>query len=341
MVKMNTKVAIFSDLHLGIYGNSQDWHKIALDWADWIVGELNEKDIKDIFFLGDFFHNRSEISVQTVHVASELIKKFKDFNMFMIIGNHDAYYKNRADIHSLGLLKGHDNITIIDENFELDMCYKKLLFVPWNSPIPEKKYDYIFGHFEIQSFKMNDYKVCDHGLQAMDFLSWKTENVFSGHFHLRSTKKYNEGKIHYVGSTFGQDFNDVGNIKGYHILNLEDDTLEFFENTVSPKFERVYLSQIKSVTEDDIRGNIVKFIIDKELEDEKLEKLKTYLLKFGPHQLTTEYNVNTKTIGEVDNVDSVDTLEMINEFVDQLKLEEDQQVRVLKKIKELYDNNKQ
>lgn len=335
-----SKIAIFSDLHLGIYGNSQDWHQIALDWADWIVGELKKKKIKDIFFLGDFFHNRSEISVQTVHVASELISKFKDFNMFMIVGNHDAYYKNRADIHSLGLLKGHDNITIIDDNLEIEAFYKKILFVPWNSDIPEKKYDYIFGHFEIQSFKMNDYKVCDHGHQAMDFLSWKTENVFSGHFHLRSTKKYNEGTIHYVGSTFGQDFNDVGNVTGYHILNLEDDSLEFFENTVSPKFERVYLSQIKKIKEDDVKGNIVKFIIDKELEDDKIDKLKIYLSKFNPHQLTTEYNVNTKTIGEVDNVDSVDTMEMVDEFVDQLKLEEDQQTRVLKITRELYEKNK-
>jgi DNA repair exonuclease SbcCD nuclease subunit len=335
------KTAIFSDLHLGIYGNSQEWHKIALNWADWIVGELTKKKITDILFLGDFFHNRSEISVQTVHVASELIKKFSKFNMFMIVGNHDAYYKNRADIHSLGLLKGHDNITIIDENLEMEVFGKNIILVPWNSDIPDKKYDYIFGHFEIQSFKMNNYKVCDHGLQPMDFLGWKTDKVFSGHFHLRSTKKYNEGTIHYVGSTFGQDFNDVGNVVGYHVLDFEDDSLEFFENTVSPKFERVYLSQIKSVTEEDVKGNIVKFIIDKELEDDKIDKLKIYLSKFQPFQLTTEYNVNTKTIGEVESVDSVDTMEMINEFVDQLKLEEDQQQRVTKITKELYEKNKE
>ena len=75
------KVAIFSDLHLGLYGNSTEWHEIALKWADWITADLKKKKIVDIFFLGDFFHNRSEISVQTIHVASELVAKFKNFNM--------------------------------------------------------------------------------------------------------------------------------------------------------------------------------------------------------------------------------------------------------------------
>jgi predicted MPP superfamily phosphohydrolase len=114
------KIALFSDLHLGLYGNSTEWHEIALKWADWIVADLKKKKITDIFFLGDFFHNRSEISVQTIHVASELIAKFKDFNLFMVIGNHDAFYKNRSDVHSLGFLKGHDNITIIDQNLEVN-----------------------------------------------------------------------------------------------------------------------------------------------------------------------------------------------------------------------------
>jgi metallophosphoesterase superfamily enzyme len=83
MIK-KSKVAIFSDLHLGIYGNSTDWHDIALKWAGWIASDLKKKKIKDIFFLGDFFHNRSEISVQTVHVASLILEKLKDFNIFMI-----------------------------------------------------------------------------------------------------------------------------------------------------------------------------------------------------------------------------------------------------------------
>jgi DNA repair exonuclease SbcCD nuclease subunit len=334
------KVAIFSDLHLGLYGNSTEWHDVALKWADWITTDLKKKKISDIFFLGDFFHNRSEISVQTIHVASELITKFKDFNMFMVIGNHDAYYKNRADVHSLGFLKGHDNITIIDQNLEVDAFGKKLLFVPWNHELPNGKFDHIFGHFEIQTFQMNNYKVCDHGFQVMDFLASRTTNVWSGHFHTKSIKKYNEGMIRYIGNTFHHDFNDSGDDKGYHILNLEDDSVEFVKNTVSPEFIKIPLTKIKDYSMEDVEGNIIKLIIDKDVDDDKVEKFKVYLSNFSPFRLTTEYNVATKTIGDVEQVDSIDIVGMFYEFYEQLNLDDEQLRRVKKINDELYEKCK-
>jgi DNA repair exonuclease SbcCD nuclease subunit len=334
------KVAIFSDLHLGLYGNSTEWHEIALKWADWIISDLKKKKISDIFFLGDFFHNRSEISVQTIHAASELIAKFKNFNMFMVIGNHDAYYKNRADVHSLGFLKGHDNITIIDQNLEFDAFGKKLLFVPWNHDLPEGKFDHIFGHFEIQTFQMNNYKVCDHGFQVMDFLASRTTNVWSGHFHTKSIKKYNEGTIRYIGNTFHHDFNDCGDAKGYHILNLEDDSVEFVRNTVSPEFIKIPLTKIKDYSKEDVEGNIIKLIIDKDIDDDKVEKFKIYLSNFAPFRLTTEYNVVTKTIGDVEQVDSIDIVGMFDEFYEQLNLEAGQFERVKKINDDLYEKCK-
>lgn len=339
VVLKKSKVAIFSDLHLGLYGNSPEWHSVALKWADWMVQELTKKKIKDVFFLGDFFHNRSEISVQTVHVASEIIQKFKDFNLLMIVGNHDAYYKNRSDVHSLGLLKGHDNITVVDQTMEIEAFDKTLAFVPWNAEFPSKSYDYVFGHFEIISFKMNNFKVCDHGFNVEDILK-STNTVFSGHFHHRNSKKYNEGMIHYVGNTFSMDFSDVGNSKGYHILNIETGDLEFFENKVSPQFKKVLLSEIGTMKEADVQGNIIKLIVDKELEDDKLEKFKAYLNKFSPHQLNVEYNVVSKSKGEVEEIDSINLEEIFEEFIEQLKLDEDKQERVKLLIENLYETYK-
>ena len=335
-----SKVAIFSDLHLGLHNNSEDWHKIALTWADWIVVELADKKIKDIFFLGDFFDNRSEISVQTLHVASEIFNKFKDFNMLCVIGNHDAFYKNRSDIHSMGLASGYPNITIIDHNLEFEDYSKKFSFVPWNNELPDGKYDYIFGHFEIVSFKMNNFKVCDRGLYPIDFLASKTDRVFSGHFHRRSTKKYNEGEIHYVGNTFPMDFADVDNAKGYHILDVETGELEFFENIVSPKFKKFNLSKIRSITGDDVKNNFVKMVVDLEIDDKKLDKFKAYLGKFSPYRLIIEHNVVKSTLDNVEEIDSINIPDMFDEFTKELKLKNDQNSRVDKIIKDLYERNK-
>jgi DNA repair exonuclease SbcCD nuclease subunit len=334
-----SKVAIFSDLHLGIYGNSTDWHDIALKWADWIVADLKKKKIKDIFFLGDFFHNRSEISVQTVHVASLIIEKLKDFNILMIIGNHDSYYKNRSDVHSLGLLKGHGNLTIIDKPLTFEAYEKSFAFIPWEGDISNVSVDYLFGHFEIESFKMNNFKVCDHGLSPAQLVS-NNGMVFSGHFHNRHSKKYKEGSIHYVGNTFPMDFSDVGNDRGYHILDVESGDLEFFVNPVSPKFKRIILSKIDDVCVDDIQGNIVKLIIDKDVSDDKLEKFKAYLSKLSPYQLTTEFNVTSKSIDNVEQVDSIDLTEMFEEFQEQLKLDAEKNLRVKSIIHTLYERNK-
>lgn len=334
-----SKVAIFSDLHLGLYGNSPDWHAVALEWADWIVSELKSKKIKDIFFLGDFFHNRSEISVQTVHVASELIEKFKDFNMLMIVGNHDAYYKNRADVHSLGLLKGHDNITIIDKTLTFTYNDKTFGFIPWNIDCADVSVDYLFGHFEIQSFNMNNFKVCDHGLSPVDLIS-KNGMVFSGHFHKRHFKKYSQGTIHYVGNTFHHDFNDVGNDRGYHILDIETGDLKFYKNEISPEFKKMLISKIADYTADDFKKNVIKLIVDDEIEGEEVEKIKAKVNSYKPFQLHTEYNVISKKVGEVEELDSFELKEMMDEFVVELKLEDDKNDRVSKIMTDLYEKNK-
>lgn len=339
-----SKVAIFSDLHLGIYGNSELWHDVALKWADWIVKDLKKRKIKDIFFLGDFFHNRSEISVQTIHVASLILEKLKEFNIVMIVGNHDAFYKNRADVHSLGLISGHDNVTIVDSLTEVEAFDKKILFVPWNTEIPDEKYDIILGHFEIQNFKMNNFKVCDHGLMASELLK-KTGFVFSGHFHNRNIKTYDEGRILYVGNTFPMDFSDVGNEKGYHTLELEDFnyqsyTLDFIPNTVSPKFKKILLSKIKDYTKEDFANNTVKLIVDIDATEKEVENAQAFISKYSPFQFNTEYNTTSKSVDDVEEIDSIDLLESMEEFIGTLKLEKKKEKRIELLIKNLYEKNK-
>lgn len=336
----NSKVAIFSDLHLGIYGNSELWHSVALNWSEWIVNDLVKRGITDIFFLGDFFHNRTEISVQTIHVASQILNNFSDFNMIMIVGNHDAYYKTRSDVHSLALLNGHKNLTIVDKKLTINQFGKTLLFVPWNSELPDDKFDYIFGHFEIQNFKMNNFKVCDHGLSASDFLESRTSNVFSGHFHNRNSKKYNNGQIYYVGNTFPMDFADYENVKGYYILNLNDNSLDFIENKISPRYKKLFLSKFREYTPDDIKNNIVKLIVDVEANDKQLEKIQSYISKFKPFQFNTEYNTVTKTIKDVENIESIEIFDSIEEFIKELKLDSDKHKRIDNILKDLYERNK-
>ena len=42
------RVAIFSDLHLGVHTNSSEWHNYAVEWANWFKDECKRNNIKDI-----------------------------------------------------------------------------------------------------------------------------------------------------------------------------------------------------------------------------------------------------------------------------------------------------
>ena len=37
------RVAIFSDLHLGVHSNSSNWHNYAVEWAHWCKDECKGK----------------------------------------------------------------------------------------------------------------------------------------------------------------------------------------------------------------------------------------------------------------------------------------------------------
>ena len=77
-----SKICCISDIHLGVHQNNSSWHKILLDWAQWLNQQLEKNKIQDIMICGDLFHYRDEIAVNSLHVANEFfdamaIKQFK------------------------------------------------------------------------------------------------------------------------------------------------------------------------------------------------------------------------------------------------------------------------
>ena len=331
-----SKIAIFSDLHLGVHLDTSTWHQVALDWCDWFVVELKKQNIQDIFFLGDFYHHRSDISVATLHVASLILDKLSDFNIVMIVGNHDAYYKDRADINSLSILKNRKNLTVISEITTTKLFGNTFTFIPWGADITKlPKSNAIFGHLEIESFKMNGYKTCDHGFNTVDLLK-KADLVMSGHFHLRDERKYNNGTIIYVGNPFEMDFGDAGGSKGYYTLNLETLKYEFFENTLSPKHKKISLTDLtnaKSLTGTEINeivnGNFIKFVIDRKANGDIIDTLIQKFSVYKPLSFTTDY-IYTENNYNIDdkNYESsgVDMQATIEEFINVLEIDDKESI---------------
>ena len=161
------KVAVFTDLHLGIHQNSLFWHNVALKWADWFASELEARKVKDIIFMGDFFDHRDEVAVNTLHVGYQILDKLRDFNIIMIPGNHDSFYRDHATVNSLNIVQGWSNIRLLNETSQLMLGSRLATFVPWGGDLTEvskTRSDYIFGHLELNSFRMVGTKVCEKGL---------------------------------------------------------------------------------------------------------------------------------------------------------------------------------
>lgn len=325
------KYAVFSDLHLGVHQNSSSWHNIAMEWVNWFVADLKSKGIKDIIFTGDFFHSRSEISVNTIHVASQLLDKLNEFQVKMIPGNHDCYYKDKSEVHSLSILKGHENITIYD-TLELIHLYdgRTAAFCPWGIETEDiPKADIIFGHFEIESFKMNSYKLCETGHKASQLLE-KSNLVFTGHFHYREEREYKEGNIIYVGCPFELDFGDRDTTKGYYIIDTKDLTYSFIENPISPKHKKYTVTDLIKFYEENkeldsaLDKKFVKIVLDKYVNQDDLNVLTAKLASYKPLSLIIDPAVNFSFFSENTEKDQdlsgIDISKAVVEFVNMMDI---------------------
>jgi len=330
------RVCCVSDIHIGVHQNSAQWHQIILDWSKWLAVELREKDIKDIIISGDFFHYRDEIAVNTIHFVKEILDEWREFNIIILVGNHDAYYKDRSDVNSLTILEGWPNITIVPQLRSETIFGKKITFVPWGVEVNDiPKSDIIFGHFEIQTFKQNTFKVCTDGMTTKDMLK-KAPLTISGHFHLREERIYDDGRILYLGNPYQMDFGDVESVKGYYILDIPEMSYEFTENKISPQHKKISLSELVKIgdlTDDvknDFENNFVKFIIDMSISLDDVDKLLRKLTSLNPLNVNVDYaiNFNKYQIDENNRTDftGIDIKTAISEFISLLEIENKDEV---------------
>jgi DNA repair exonuclease SbcCD nuclease subunit len=338
------KIGVFTDIHIGLGQDSTIWHNNILQFANWVKELFLNKGINDIIIPGDIFHNRSEISVNTLDVAKEFFKILKEFRIIISTGNHDCYYKDRSDVNSVSMFGGWNNIVIVDkEPLLIKAGDKTISLIPWGTPtedIPGS--DICFGHFEINSFHMNSFKICDHGIESKSLLD-KSPFIISGHFHKREFRKYDKGEIAYIGSPYQQNFGDAGDERGVYILDIDNKELEFFENTLAPKHIKISLKALQEGSIDAtylkeiIPNNMVSFVIDKPLEPEKITLISSKLQNLNPKFYRVEYKVAGElgnNQGDNNDYTGVDILKSIEDFVGTLEVQH--KPEVINYLTELY-----
>jgi hypothetical protein len=109
----------------------------------------------------------------------------------------------------------------------------KFAFVPWINEENKKKFEKFLamtdaqtciGHFEFGGFEYAKGIKSDRGMGTKGFEVF--DAVYSGHYHLSSSKK----NITYIGTPYEMTFSDMGDEKGMWILDTKDGSIEHVVN---------------------------------------------------------------------------------------------------------------
>jgi DNA repair exonuclease SbcCD nuclease subunit len=324
------KVALITDTHFGVHGNSDVFLKSQLKFfKKEFVPYLKKHNITRIFHLGDFWDNRSTINIRLKNIIMELFdNELKDFKITMLIGNHDSYFKNNIETHSLKFLDKYPNVDVIEDIKLLSIANRKVLLVPWQCDEDQFKNriannnifcDVMLGHLPIMGFKLNNKRVNEHGLDT-EILFNNYNLVFSGHFHTRSNMQRAERKIEYIGNPYQLTFSDEGDERGFCILDLETLNYEFINNNTSLKFKTVVYPE--PLYKKDIRGNVIKLEVnyDQEFSEEEIEKYIDTCEGFKPAILPITIDRKSNIQGTSEDYKAVDLLELIDEYLDEIKM---------------------
>ncbi len=318
------KRLLVTDTHLGLYSDADAWLNIVVDFFKHIVKYCYKNDIHEIIHLGDFFDNRKSLNTKTQNAAHRIAKilAFRDIHTYIIVGNHDCYYKNQIHPNTLELFSKYENITVVDQVITLD---GGIVLVPWNE-IPERRDEdkYCLGHFAIKGFHMNDSYRCKDGLDHATFKDY--DKVLSGHFHTPSSNH----NITYLGAPYGQTFHDAGGIRGFH--TFEDGKLEFIEYKDAPKFVKIHTTA-EPLDENSVTGNIVRIIFTKDFGTVQNQQIIDNVLEHKPFLYSVDFtNINSDEEAVTEDVTMESKEQIVDQFIDTQQFPVNIQINILKSM---------
>jgi DNA repair exonuclease SbcCD nuclease subunit len=325
------KVAILTDTHYGARKGSKYLHDyFELFYKNVFFPTLEKYDIKTVIHMGDAFDSRKSIDYQSLEWAKRVVfEPLRNYEVHMIVGNHDCYYKNSNHVNSPSLLlKDYPNVKTYSSPQTIKVRDTSIMMVPWIcsenydetlTQIKKSKAKVAMGHLELQGFRVNRNLIMeDHGLDAKIFD--KFTKVFSGHYHTRS----NNGKVFYLGNTYEMYWTDVNDTRGFHIFDTE--TLEHTPvNNPYKLFYNVYYEDTPHQLFDasEYENKIVKVIVRKKTKPKDFEKFIDKLYTAGVQELKIIENFEIQESEEFEVDEEENTISILNRYIDESELQLD------------------
>lgn len=343
------KIAILGDTHIGARNDSAIFHDYFENfYTNTFFPYIEQNNIKHIIQLGDLFDRRKYINFQSLKRSrGYLLDRLNQYNTYVLVGNHDTYYKNTNEVNSIDLLlKGYTNIIPVNQPMEVEFESVIFMLTPWIcdqnqtetlNAIHNTRANVVAGHFEIQGFEMQRGMLNDEGLEPDTFSN--VELVISGHFHHKSVNR----NIQYLGTPYELTWSDYEDQKGFHVYDTDTRELTFVPNPDQMFFKLFYHDQgqpadyYKQQDMSMLAGKIVKVIIKTKENPICFDKYIERLEKAGVADLqVVEDHLNLDLEGDDDIVsEAEDTITILRKYIDQVAVAVDKG-KLNKLMQELY-----
>lgn len=288
------KAIICADLHFGYPGRIDDCL-----WSAKVIREYAFcNDIDVVLVLGDLFHDRSNLGIDTNMMVYDFLYKTKytyKQNWVVFPGNHDLFLKNSWEITSLKHLESV--IDVIDCVKLLDIAGRRFWVVPFIHY--ESNYMNVISSIEKQ-YKDNDVLLTHIGVKGaifntcfalknwniVSFVDSPFDQVYTGHFHCRQSI---DNKVWYPGSPIPFKF-DEGMIEhGFFVYDFNTRThtnvdiikvgTELYPNS---KIPYDFLTLIDEDAEEyDVSNSKIRVILTRDYSSDELMKMRNTLHKNG------------------------------------------------------------
>ena len=337
------RVAILTDTHWGSRKGSKLFHDYFEQfYKNTFFPTLEQQGITTVIHMGDAFDSRKSIDYQSLEWSKRVVfEPLKNYQVHLITGNHDVYFKNSNKVNSPELLlKDYGNIKTYSEPTEVNIGGLNILLLPWiNSENQDKSFKMIkntkakvvMGHLELQGFRVNKNLVMEeHGLEANLFSNFK--KVFSGHYHTRS----NNGTVFYLGNPYEMYWTDVNDTRGFTIFDTE--TLEHFHiDNPYHMFYNIYYEDTNYQTFDtrEYENKIVKVIVRKKTDTKKFEKFIDKLYTSNVAELKIIENFDIQEPENFEAFENEDTISILNRYIEEAEINLDKSI-IQKMMQEIY-----
>jgi len=309
-----SKVLIFSDLHLHNHKDRINRLPNCLDVLEWVFKQAAQNDCDYIFFLGDLFHERAKIDVLNYLSTFEMfmdhmLEEIDNREMFLLVGNHDMYHKERWDVNSVKPLTGIPNVHIVQVPLSLHLGGRKIDWLPHTeNPIKELDKlkeeegagDLLLGHIAVNGAITNIFYGTkadviveyDNDMVPVDveiFDDWGT--TILGHYH--GAQKLTD-KVEYIGSPLQLSFGEAFQKKHIIVLDLETMEKKYIVNDFSP--EHLIVSQ-QDIENDayDLDGKFVRLAVDNLGHKDVVDLQRKIAAEHKPLSLDTKKKDTRKT----------------------------------------------